>query len=53
MMMIQDMVWSHWYSEQTGSSGEIERMQERTERVWSDHYGFRDDVPGWYRDFKE
>ncbi|WP_048148748.1 phosphotransferase family protein [Methanolacinia paynteri] len=53
MMMIQDMVWSHWYEEQTGSPGEIERMQERTERVWSDHDGFRDEFPGWYRDFSE
>ena len=53
MMMIQDMVWSHWYSEQTGSPGEIERMQERTERVWSDHDGFSEEIPGWYRDFSE
>jgi aminoglycoside phosphotransferase (APT) family kinase protein len=53
MMVIQDMVWSHWYAEQTGSPGEIERMQERTERVWFDHDCFKDEVPGWYHEFSD
>ena len=51
MMMIQDMVWGHWYTEQTGSGDQVEQMRERTTRVWFDHDCFEDDVPGWYRDF--
>ncbi|MBN1433093.1 MAG: aminoglycoside phosphotransferase family protein [Methanomicrobiaceae archaeon] len=52
MMLIQDMVWGHWYTEQTGSGDQVEQMRERTTRVWSDHDCFRDEIPGWYRDFK-
>lgn len=53
MMMIQDMVWAHWYTEQTGSGDQVEQMRERTTRVWSDHDGFEDEIPGWYRDFSD
>ena len=51
MMVVPDMVWGHWYSKQTGSPGEIERMRERTERIWSDHDCFNEEIPGWYKDF--
>lgn len=53
MTIVPDMVWSHWYSGQTGSPDEIERMQERVKRVWLDHDGFNEDIPGWYRDFNK
>lgn len=51
MTIVPDMVWSHWYSRQTGSPGEIGRMMKRVEKVWLDHDGFSEEIPGWYRDF--
>jgi len=51
MTLLPDFLWAHMYEEKSGMAGEVERAQQRIRMVYSDHEGFRSEVPVWYRDF--
>ncbi len=51
MTIISDVLWSHDYAKASGSEDEIRRSEMRIRMVLSDHAGFAEDVPRWYRDY--
>jgi hypothetical protein len=49
--IFSDTRWSHQYEEMSGSAGQVERSERRVRMVVSDHEGFTQDVPAWYRKY--
>lgn len=53
MSIVPDIVWSYRYSVRTGATDQIKQSQKRIGTIVSDHEGFEQEIPLWYREFND